>query len=264
MGQFGYTGLSFPLLTGISQVSGVPATGMPNGEVLGGQSLTSNGVTFAMIDQGTTANVWGASNQAGVTTFTIPMGIFGVTNTWTMLNDEWGTSGNDTNVTFNFSSGSVTFNLINGVQIRDSVDCTGGTGLAACTARGFQTSLDTSNAYATNGTSAAVAGNPAVSAFNVWTGAYTGSPTGGAYANTTGSLFLDAQKFSFLGTPFSAGNVELLSVVITDQNPGGFGSRDGLSAITVLGQTPEPSTVLLFAAGLAAVGFIRFRRKSVI
>ncbi len=117
----------------------------------GGNSLTGNGITFQMInDSGAnaSANMWAGTNDiAGgtyactpgptctnpnpvSTTFTIPIGIFGVTDVYTMLNDEYASktanvgngAGVTTTVQFNFGSassglgflGSETFKLVNG------------------------------------------------------------------------------------------------------------------------------------------------------
>jgi hypothetical protein len=238
--------------------SAVPA-GEPNNEF-----ATSNGVTFSMINQpGTSDAVW-ATMPSGTNTITIPIGIFGVTNVYTMLNDEFGiVNANTTDVTFDFANPAEdeTFDLVDGTVIRDDFDCTGGSGLSTCQSFNYATTLS-SNAYSELGCvigsgGCAAAGSPDVTAFNVWTGSY--GQGAGHYINTTGNLFLDAQDF-YLGS--NGVNTVLTQIVITD-TAGSTPqvSRDGLSAITVEASAPEPSTVFLAMTGIGVVGFIRRRRN---
>ena len=290
LGEAAYIGNLPPGGTALTYTSGVPVGGYPNGETSGGQALTVNdggtNVTFAMIDDSAhpTANMWDTSNTTTgtvgtpiVTTDTIAMGglgVFGVSNVWTMLNDQYGSltynSGQTTQVTFNFTTltggfvAPLTFTLTNGVEIRGAVNCTAGTGLSACQAFAYQNGLDTTNDYSTTGALNPSSG-PNVSAFNVWTGTYNDTVSGGSYGNTSGNVYLDGQNFN-LGSGYA--NDYLTSVQITDADAGSRQSRDILSAITVEGSTlppsgvPEPSTWLLFATGLGVLGFVRLRRKS--
>jgi len=271
LGEQNYVGDIPPGTTGLTGIAGVPtAPGVPNGEVPGGQKLTTNGVTFAMIDDSAnpTANMWISTNTAGTvgtpvaTIDTIPMGIFGVQNVWTMLNDQYGIAGSTTQVIFNFGTTAgvanlpaLTFTLVNGNSIRDSVDCL--TSSTSCPA--YATSLSTS-AYGTNDTTAAVAGASSVSAFNVWEGTYAGTPTGAYAGMTSGDVFLDGQDFSLVGY----GSDYLVSMQIVDTNTGTRQTRDLLSAVTVGYNAPEPSTWLLLAAGLGGLFLVQRRRKSVV
>lgn len=290
VGEMAFVGNIPPGSTTLTRTSGVPPVGYPNGA--GSTQLDTvndNGtnVTFAMINDSAspTSNMWISSNTAGttgspvVTTDTILMGglgVFGVSNVWTMLNDQYGNlafnGGQNTQVVFNFTTATggfvapLTFTLTNGVEIRDSVNCTSGggatgTGVTACTALGYQTSLDTTNDYSPTGALNPVSG-PSVSAFNVWTGTYnTGT---GAYANTAnGTVDLDAQNFS-LGSAYA--NDYLTSIQIVDTETSTRQSRDILTAITIQdagASAPEPSTWLLFAAGFGVVGLVRLRHKPV-
>jgi hypothetical protein len=280
VGENAYVGNIPPGSTVLTRTSGVPATGYPNGETSGQlDTVNDNGtnVTFAMINDSAnnTANMWLSTNTAGsvttpvVTTDTILMGglgVFGVSNVWTMLNDQYGNlaynGGQNTQVTFNFTTATggfvapLTFTLVNGVEISDAVDCTAGSGLSACQAFGYQTSLDTTNDYSPTGATNPSSG-PDVSAFNVWSGTY--NQGGGNYTNTTGSVFLDGQNFS-LGSGYT--NDYLTSIQVIDTQTGSRQSRDILSAITVEANAPEPSTWLLFAIGFGLFGFAKLRRKS--
>jgi hypothetical protein len=268
VGEKAYVGNIPPGSTSLTGTSGVPtAPGVPNGEVVGGQSLTSNGVTFDMIDDGvSTHNMWISTNTAGTvgtpvaTTTTIPMGIFGVSSVWTMLNDQYGAvGGTNTQVIFNFGStasvgtSSLTFTLTNGTVISDAVDCLTG----SCPA--YATSLDTVDTYSPTGALDPVTG-PNVSAFTVWGGTYNTAGALSVYANTTGNVYLDAQNFS-LGSAYAS--LYLVNVQVVDTNTGANQSRDLLSAITVQAtSTPEPSTWLLLASGLAIVGISVVRRRA--
>jgi len=257
-GVFGETTYGKTLAQGTSPSATVPAIG---------STLTAGGVTFQMINDSvnTTDQVWvGTNDPAGLngnpnpstTTFTIPMGIFGVTNVYTMLNDTYGVSGaNNTDVTFNFgstgTSGSLTFDLVNGQVIADSWDCLAGSGLATCLTANYATSLSGSTFAYTSSTAVAV-GATVQSLGVAWSGTYANT-TITNYANTSGNLFLDAQNF-YLGT-FASPSTELYNIVITDSNTGAFNSRTELSAITVAQTvtTPEPSTVFLALAGILAL-----------
>ena len=240
-----------------------------------GSQVTAGGVTFNLINDAISGppNFWAGTNDgAGVsgnpnpstTTITIPMGIFGVTNVYTMLNDEYGVSGaNNVDVTFNFGAGglggSLTFDLVNGQVYADSFDCLAGSGLSACALNNYAMTVDSVHSFNAAGVQVVPsAGTATVSSLGVaWSGTYSAS-TLAPYANTSGNLFLDAQNF-YLGS--FAGSY-LYNVVITDTNTGLYTSRTELSAITVASSTPEPSTWLLFGTGIAAVFFVAKRRKS--
>jgi hypothetical protein len=221
---------------------------------------------------------WTTTNLATGTSFiNIPMGIFGVTNVETMLNDNFGIPGaSNISVTFNFGStattndeGSLTFKLVDGKTIRSSFECTGGNTSNGCQnyLTGGVDTLDTTNMYDASGASLGLITTtavPNVSAYNVIAGTYS-APTGGAipYRGTNGNLYLDAQNF-FLGNA-GVGHY-LTSIQISDTVSAQFQSRAELSAITVFSvspaEAPEPSTVLLAFAGIGALGLARRFRKS--
>jgi len=249
----------------------LPYTGAGTPEYMAG----ANGITFAMIDQASLPNssLWTTSNSATATSIiTIPMGIFGVTDVYTMLNDNFGVQGatpaSTITVAFQFSSGTETFSLVDGAVIRDSWECTSGTGVsnAAGGCQNYQTSngsggffdkLDTTHTYhedgTTTGSSAAT-----VTAFNVITTAYSNIIAGAnPYKNTSGNIYLDAQHFSF-GSAYAGASLN--SIVITDTVTQASQSRVELSAIDY--SAPEPGTVFLFVSGLGLVGLVRRQRKA--
>jgi len=257
--------------------SGSVYSGYPSGP----GTMGNANVTFAMIDDSTVPNqnYWALQNTS--TPLTIPIGIFGVQNVWTMLNDVWGcTAGNqsgpcagasnaDTVIKFTFDKNSngndaasletVTFTLINGNEIRDAVDCTSG---GACSTLGYATGLAAlSNMTPTIGGSAGIT---FPSGINVATGTlyspeYSAGATGsGNYNSTTGTLALDYQEFQF-GNAFL--NDYLVKASVSNPNSASSQTRTGFSAITLDVAAPEPSTVLLVMAGLGFLGVKRMRRS---
>jgi hypothetical protein len=250
------------------------------------QGLTApNGVAFDMLDEGTanaSANAWMSSSAANNTTsITVPVGIFGVTQAWTMLNDEWGINGmSAVTVTFNFGSSatsatpgaSIAYTLVEGQTIRSAVDCTGSTATGSQTTQFFSTNTagrTGCEALATSigGTYNANTGSGTVSAFNVATGQYTGDTTTSTIEyNTSGLLYLDAQQYNF----GSYSNDYLVNMVITDTSGASLtningstaasSSRVALSALDV--STPEPSTYALLLSGIGLLAYMRRRRQA--
>jgi hypothetical protein len=266
-GASGIAETSGSLCAGATVGTCTPTTGTPAGAP-NDEFATANGVTFALLNQ-SASNEWGAGNGAGVSTITIPIGIFGVTNVDTMINDEFGVGSSAyTTVQFQFSNSSnnLTFTLYEGTVISDDFDCTAGVGsgaaaaLAACQAYNFNYGLNTTNMYGTSGSSLgliAPTSTPNVTAFNVWSGTYSNGT--GAYLNTSGNLYLDAQDF-YLGS--NSPGLLLEDVVITNTATAAKQTRDGLSAVTVFTSAPEPSTVFLVLTGIGAVALFRRRRNA--
>jgi hypothetical protein len=269
-GELKYAGTLFASSLNDVGTGGVPAPpALPQGNVVGGQQLTADGVTFSLVDQPTApvgAQDWAASNviptgvNTVVSTITVPVGVFDVDTAWTMLNDLYATAGaTSVTVQFNFGTtasvandGSDLFTLTEGNQIRSSLQCTGSTGAGsafpAC-----------STAYTNAMTSPG--------SFNIWRGSYNGDTANALFVNTSGNLFLDAQTFSLTGFADDTSDY-LVNMVITDTSTAAAPSRVSLSAVTVdsagsvTASTPEPSTILLLLTGLgglAAAG--RLRRK---
>jgi len=243
-----------------------------------------------MISQNTNnSNAW---VDLSTNAIIIPIGIFGVQNAWTMLNDLYGqNASSDTVVTFTFSGVSatdttqaddttVTFDLVNGTQIRSAVDCSTtvngetATQISNCNNLDFATNLSsTSSLSASVKVGSNTASNAAYTVLtnNLFSSVYTNA-TGTPYVNTTGNLVLDDQGFEF-GSQFL--NQYLVSVAVSDQGelacssaPCSTASRTALSAISVQtadqlggGSAPEPSTIFLLVSGFGALGFARFRRK---
>jgi hypothetical protein len=234
----------------------------------------TSSVVFDMISQsGNYGNFWAA--QGATPSITIPIGVFGVTDAWTMLNNEFGVAGvNTTDVTFTFNTqadgsgtfSTVTVDLVDGKEIRSSVQC-----ITNCSSNGGLPATYVTGLVASN-TGVATGGNPLLSSMTINTNEFTGFPLsydGGSaapFTGTTGKLNLDDQDFQF-GSAFS--NYYLLSMTVTDTSGAVNVSRTALSAVTVVtgasadsspSSAPEPSTVLMLLGGLGVLGIARLRR----
>lgn len=243
-------------------------TTVPDGSVNAGVNRTqtetdsssnTGPVTFNLLNDGSMGvadnDVFVASN--GVSNLTIPVGIFDVDKTWTMLNDYYGVNGaNTTSVTFNFATDSagtiglvpVTVQLVNGQEIRDAVDC-------------VQTGCSTATTLASGSNTI---NGVAVTASNLYSSSYR-TATVAPYIGSSGNVVLDDQEFVF--TPAEYLNKYLVSINVNNTSGGGTnGSRAALSAVTVdstvfAGQAPEPSTMLLFGLGFGSLGLLKLRRS---
>jgi len=241
-----------------------------------GATISGAGTTFSMLSDAanSTSDFWDFTGVGN--TVTIPVGISGVSEVWTMLNDLYGLNGNTyASITFNFGANnsyttttSVVVNLYEGTEIRDAVDCTtaGTGGTNSCTAFALSTAANTPNG-SLSGTNLAGLNN--VTTAQLFSAPYTGSSSGtsasGGYVGSAGNLVLDDQGFNF-GNNFLADY--LVSISLTDTNEGVNTSRLGLSAVTintsaVVPATPEPSTWILLSAGLfGLLAFSRLRKTA--
>ena len=249
-------------------------------------SDTSNGVSFSMINDSVTGgfsnNVWvGAAAQGGNPTIEIPIGIFGVTDVWTMMNSLAATP--DTRnawiaFDFNPTDATATTNLttvivrLNGThnnttafgQIRNAVDCApmpacynGANGPTSPSDLPFDTAR-LENATLTSGpaVSQSAKGTVNVLTNQLYSHAYDTSNGFG----TSGTAVLDDQGFIFSGTTLATSlSSYLVDIRILNATTSQTASL-GLSAITV-DTVPEPSTVLLILTGLSTFGFYRLRRQ---
>lgn len=239
---------------------------------------SSAGVTFNMITDGTygattqySKNFWEATNTS---TLTIPVGVFDVTDVWTLMNNMWGTpNANNTTVTFNFGNSptAATESLV--VALTNSGTATGGSATpsgqvassAQCTTTvgGSPAACNTfdigptaaSTSITTSGTAAGSLSAITVLTDTLLEGSYTAAA--GNFANSAGQVVMTDQGFQF-GPAFNG--LYLVSIQVADSSGAGHVSETALSAITV-DATPEPATVWMFITGLGAVGLARFRSK---
>jgi len=222
-----------------------------------------SGVTFSKLND--TGNFWDLPTGTSSSILTVPIGAFGVTDVWTMINDIEATKTNDVSVVFNFGTSanvtadSVTVKLNNADgasasgEVRNALVCSTG-----CAEAGQL------------GLSGAVVSGVTVVADNVWTQSFlnciSSSISPLSIGNQCGTADLDDQGFFFnslnLGGGLTNLNTYLVSVQVKEIATAGGGA--GLSAMTIdtAAATPEPSTVLLFVAGLGVVGLGRLRKRA--
>lgn len=231
-----------------------------------------SGVTFSKIND--TGNFWDLPTGTATSILTIPIGVFDVTDVWTMINDIEGTKTRDINVTFNFGTNA---NGIGGTNVSASV--------ALFNANAANASGQVRNALVCNGCAETsqvgltgeVNNGVTVVADNVFTQPFSvlcqsplaivASIGSNSQCGAEGTAYLDDQGFFFnslnLGGGLTNLNTYLVSVQIKEIATAGGGA--GLSAITIdtgaAAATPEPSTVLLFVAGLGVVGLGRLRKR---
>lgn len=245
----------------------------------------TNGVTFSMISDGANPasnasnDYWSSTGTNGVAqSITVPIGVFGTSSVWTMIDNQFGSlGGDDTTVTFNFGSTSnaasttaveVPLNQNNNTvgygELRSSISCT-----TASTSPGVCSSANNPRDNLDEGV---VINGVTVNEGVVFSTSYN-TVASGFYANSAGKVKLDDQEFAFNG--LLCGSVLcssewLVSVTVTENVPNTylssqtnetFPSETALSAITVETVAPEPTTVLLLLTGLGGIGLARFRRS---
>jgi len=257
---------------------------LPNNSIADTSTQTENvvpgGVTFALLNDGCagtpggactgstkTNNVWAAPTSGSSSSILIPIGIYDVTDLWTMLNNDFGPSGasTDTTIEFDFGGSSTVtngtkliLNLVNSLnnssnsgQIATATDCsTVGTGTPAC------------NTYATGTTASSSSnGGITVDTTQIYSMSYNTVSGSNPFTGSAGTVVLDDQGFLF-GSTYST--LFLVDVKVTENNGVANQSETALSAITVDSvTTPEPSTIWLGITGLLALGVIGYRRRRV-
>jgi len=282
----------------------VPYAGYTTGAAQTGQIKDTNsnavnadgaaGVTFNMINDGTTNvgactgvvgqqqcgipesnNYWTLDGYSSFQFIKVPIGVYGVTDLWTMLNSEYASASSveRSAIVELFFGPTPTGASTETVELK--INNTGDLGSGA--AGQIQNAIICSAADPCNGVNTPASG-PMGSSAN-FTPVVPPSPAGlsvnvvtdnlFSYAyntNGNGTLVLNDQGF-LLGTlNFGGGNTNLnmyLEDIKIFANGGASGAPSealALSAITV-DAIPEPSTVIMFISGLGAIGFARFRRR---
>jgi len=233
-----------------------------------------NNIKFSMIDDGSASsasnNFWqgtqsGCSSACANTTITIPVGVYGVTDVWTLLNSELSLADvtNTTAITFTFGSASnggttdaVTIKLSESNnnntptnEMQNAVLCVPASSCA------------TASGPTLPGT---VISGISVLTDNLYTSLYNNGALPGYAGATNGNVVLDDAGFIFNGLALTGGlgtNLTSYLVSVSVKEAGATnGVSEALSAVTV-DTVPEPSTVFMFLSGLGAIGFARFRRR---
>jgi hypothetical protein len=242
-------------------------------------------------DRAKTSNAWISTSTgtgAGAGTITIPVGIFGVTDVDTMLNTTGGvlTGGtvcagatvtstaatNCTNtaaysyITFQFNKTDATgltgtnvyetIALVNGVVQENILDgtCVNGSG-SFCSGTGTLASTISNSTIIDPSTSTAYA----VEVQNEFKGTTSNNINGANAAANGDTMLLDSQIFPVF-SEYTTDYLVSVSITNTGTMSGANYSEEVLSGLTV--ELPEPSTVLMFLSGFAAIGIARFRRKT--
>ena len=253
----------------------------------GPHTVSDGAVNFNMIADGCGApttsastclgnDYWAAPAAGSSSVLTIPVNVFGVTDVWTILQNQWGLAGAaDTMVTFDFGTGpgmvtdSVALTLTNSGanangaasgQIRDAIDCSTIGNTVSGTNCGMFANGPTAASSSVAATDNAVSIAPiTVLSDNVFIAAYNTGGGAGIYGNSKGNVTLTDQGFQF-GNAYIG--LELLDIKITELNGTNQVSSTGLSAITVdTSATPEPSTLLLLLGGLGIGSAVKFGRR---
>jgi len=250
------------------------------------------GIVFNMINDGVSGgysnNAWAfvTQNDDATQFVTLPVGVFGVTDIWTMANTYLASATNlgsndlvwnlaysnsyngpvDDNVFFGTTASGTPDTAAPAGVIRNSIDCTSGAG---CTGSGggqpagavgatlATSSLDSSLVADAN----SLYDSTMVTAYtsNLYTFAYD-SIVDSNYAGTTGNLNLDAIGLHLTGALAAYSATHYLQN-ITLSSSGASGSVTILSAVTLISNTPEPGTIFLLLSGLGAVGLGSVRRR---
>jgi hypothetical protein len=246
------------------------------------------GITFAMINDGTylntsscgvgaqacgtpnSSNYWSLNGGGNLQTLTIPVGQYGVNQVWTMLNTnfsggsngspidrsfteflDFGTSGGTVEQSVRINFTNTGDNSTGTGQIQASILCTS---IAPCNGIGTPNGgpLQTNPQTLSNG-----GFTETVDADNLYGIKYNG--TGNMLVLNDTGLLLGALNFPGIGSNL---NLYLVDVRVEETGNSTYSNEYGaVSALTVVTAAPEPSTVVMFLAGLGAIGFAGFRRR---
>lgn len=228
------------------------------------------GVTFSMINNGAGNNFWDLPSS-GNGSMTIPIGVFGVTDVWTMLNTvlaDAGPTDRDAIVVFNFgtTSNAATTDAVS-VKLNNSAPATAGQDENAVNCGSPSAACGGLSSPSSGPLGSTTINGVTVDTDTIYSFGFTNAT--GAYAGATGNVVLDDQGFFFndlslatLGVGDTNLNTYLVSITIKEPSlTGNTGEGLALSAITLDTATPEPSTILTLLAGLGAIAFGGYRRS---
>jgi hypothetical protein len=246
------------------------------------------GVKFALINDGTygspcsietnqcgfnSSNYWSIAGSPNNQTLTIPVGQYGVTQVWSMLNTDFAGAANgtpaDRSVTMFLDFGTSGGTVEDTVRVNFTNTGNNSTGTGQIESAILCTSVVPCNGIANpNGGPLQTTNPTTLTANGVSVGEYTDNMFSIKYNGTGNLLVLNDQglnlgtiNFGAFGTNL---NTYLVDVRVVEEGNSSYTSEyTALSALTVVTAAPEPSTVFMFLAGLGAIGFVGFRRRKV-
>jgi len=237
------------------------------------------GVKFALINDGTygcsapgcgsSSNYWSLPGDNTLTTLTIPVGVYGVSQVWTMLNTDFAGASNapaDRSffeiLNFGTAGGTIESSItVKPVNTGDTSTATGQIQSAIlCASIAPCNTITTPNGGPLQTTNPTTLTSNGVSvptdADNLFSVQYNG--TGNVLVLNDIGFLLGTLNLPSVGSNL---NTYLVSVQIEETGNSSYPNEIGaVSALTVVTASPEPSTVFMFLAGLGAIGFGYFRR----
>lgn len=238
------------------------------------------GITFALINDGVSGcasqcgssnNYWALAGNPSNQTLTIPVGIYGVSQVWSMINTDFAGASNgspaDRSITLFLDFGTSGGTIEDSVRVNFTNTGNNSTGTGQIQSSVLCTSIAPCNGVTNSNGGPLQSTNPTtLTANGVSVGSYADSLFGIKYNGTGNVLTLDDQglnlgtiNFPSVGTNL---NTYLVDVrVVEEGNSNYVGEVGAVSALTVVTAAPEPSTVFMFLTGLGALGFARFRRR---
>jgi len=247
-----------------------------------------SGITFAMINDGTynsgacgvsaqgcgvpySSNYWSIPGDGTLSTLTIPVDAYGVSQVWSMLNTDFAGASNgtpaDRSITMFLDFGTSGGTIEDSVRVNFTNTGNNSTGTGQIQSAILCTSIAPCDGIANPNTGPIQATNPAtLTANGVSVSASVDYLYSIKYAGTGNLLVLNDEGLN-LGTINFAGvgtnlNTYLVDVRVVEEGNTSYTNEIGaLSAVTVLTAAPEPSTVFMFLTGLGAIGFAGFRRR---
>jgi hypothetical protein len=252
-------------------------------------AASPTGITFAMINDGTyentsscgvgalscgtpnSSNYWSLPGDGTLSTLTIPVDQYGVSQVWSMLDTDYAGASNgapaDRSITMFLDFGTAGGTIEDSVRVNFTNTGDNGTGTGQIESSILCTSIAPCDGIATPNTGPIQTTNPAtLTANGVSVSASVDYLYSIKYAGTGNLLVLNDEGLN-LGTINFAGigtnlNTYLVDIRVVEEGNTNYASEIGaVSAVTVLTAAPEPSTVFMFLTGLGAIGFAGFRRR---
>jgi hypothetical protein len=213
-------------------------------------------------------NYWALAGDGNIQEMTIPVGVYGVSQVWSMINSEFaGDNSTDRSVTMflNFGTAGGTIEDTVRVNLTNTNDTSTGSGqvgnaiICASIAPCSGVATPAGGPLQSTNPTTLTANGVSVSSYadNLYSIKYNG--TGNLLVLNDQGLNLGTLNFAGVGTNL---NTYLVNVEVEEVGNTSFpGEYAAVSALTVVTAAPEPSTVVMFLTGLGAIGFAGFSRR---